>query len=398
MKTQLKLQCKHWLFLGIGAVIVIIAVTMTILAPSNQTTSFSPAAPIDPSEHAQTIEGMGKPRHERPVIAIVALNKATEVTDLMIPYGVLARAGVADVKVVAEHATPVPLYPFSKLSQGPELLKVEPQASMRAFDEQYPDGADYVVVPALQPHDDAVVMDWINAQQHKGANIVSVCVGALTLAHAGILDDRRATTHWSYIEDLQKAAPSVKRVQDRRYVSDNGVTTATGISSSLPTMVALVEAIAGRSKAEKVAQDLGISNWDARHRSSDFQLTWEHKKTYLRGWLSFWREETFGVPVDIGVDEIALALTADAYSRTELSKAVTIGNDGVMSKHGLKLYPSTTQTTVDHMLPAPRSDMPARTIDRELEQIATRFGRPTAEIVALTLEYPWNPQASKTNP
>jgi len=313
----------------------------------------------------------------------------------MIPYGILTRADVADVAVVAEHATPVPLYPFSKLSQGPELLKVEPQASMRSFDEQYPDGADYVIVPALQPRDDAVVMDWINTQQRKGAHIVSVCVGSLTLASADLLDGRQATTHWSYIEDLQKAAPTVKKVQDRRYVSDNGVTTATGISSSLPTMVALIEAIAGRSKAEKVAQDIGISTWDARHRSSDFQLTLEHKKTYLRSWLSFWREETFGVPVEKGVDEIALALTVDAYSRTELSKAVTIGGGAVLSKHGLKIFPNTTQATVDHTLPSPPSDRPALTIDRELEQIAARFGRPTAEIVALALEYPWNPEASR---
>ncbi len=398
MKNRLKLQRKHWIFFGAGAVIALIAVMAIVLAPGNQSASVSPAAPIGPSEHARTIEGMGKPRHERPVIAIVALNEATEVTDLMIPYGVLARADIADVTVVAEHTTPVPLYPFSKLSQGPELLRVEPQSSMRAFDEQYPDGADYIVVPALQPRDDAAVMNWINAQQRKGANIVSVCVGALTLASAGILDDRRATTHWSYTEDLQKAAPTVKKVQDRRYVSDNGVTTATGISSSLPTMVALVEAIAGRPKAEKIAQDIGISNWDARHRSSDFQLTWEHKKTYLRNWFSFWREETFGVPVNEGVDEIALALTIDAYSRTELSKAVTIGSGAVLSKHGLKIHPSTAQATVDHMLPAPRSDTPALTIDRELEQIAARFGRPTAEIVALALEYPWNPEASMANP
>jgi putative intracellular protease/amidase len=398
MKSRLKLKRKHWLFLGAGVVIAIIAVTMIVLAPSNRTASFSPATPIDPSEHARTIEGMGKPRHERPVIAIVALNEATEITDLMIPYGVLARADVADVTVVAEHTTPVPLYPFSKLSQGPELLKIDPQASMRTFDEQHPDGADYVIVPALQPRDNVVIMDWINAQHQKGANVVSVCVGALTLASAGILDDRRATTHWSYGEDLQKAAPSVKRVEDRRYVSDNGVTTATGISSSLPTMVALVEAIAGRPKAEKVAQDIGISNWDERHRSSDFQLTWEHKKTYIRNWLSFWHKESFGVPVNNDVDEIALALTADAYSRTELSKAVTIGSSSVLSKHGLKIYPNTTQATVDHTLPAPRSDMPARTIDRELEQIASRFGRPTAEIVALTLEYPWTPEEPKTNP
>ena len=135
MKKRLKLQRKHWILLSVGAVSMFVVGAAIVLAPGNRPASFSSASPIDPSEHARTIEGMGKPRHERPVIAIVALNEATEITDLMIPYGVLKRADVAEVTIVAEHTTPVPLYPFSKLSQGPELLRVEPQSSMRAFDE-----------------------------------------------------------------------------------------------------------------------------------------------------------------------------------------------------------------------------------------------------------------------
>ena len=124
-------------------------------------------------------------------------------------------------------------------------------------------------------------------------------------------------------------------VQDRPYVADNGIITSTGITATLPVTVALVEAIAGRPKAERVAADLGMANWDTRHRSSAFQLTWQHQKTFLRNWLSFWRWETFGVPVEKGVDEIALALTVDAYSRTALSTVVTVGSSGkaVRSRH-----------------------------------------------------------------
>ena len=100
----------------------------------------------------------------------------------------------------------------------------------------------------------------------------------------------------------------------------DGISTSTGITASIPVTVALVEAIAGRTKAEQLARALGVANWDARHRSSAFQLTWEDQKAFLRNWLSFWRRETVGVPVSEGVDEIVLALTADAYSRTSLSR------------------------------------------------------------------------------
>jgi transcriptional regulator GlxA family with amidase domain len=389
---------KRLIFLGIGAIALLVVAAPLVLAPRSRPAASPAAAAIDTTEHARTIEAMRPPKRKRPVIAILTLNEATEVTDFLIPYGVLQRADVADVTVVAERAAPVPLYPFSALGRGPELLRIEPQSTTRAFDERYPEGADYVVVPAMEPRNNRHVMDWIVAQHRKGAKIFSVCTGSLTLAAAGLLDGRRATTHWAYIGDLQRAHPTMRWVQDRRYVADNGISTSTGITASIPATVALVEAIAGRPKAEQVARDLGVANWDARHRSSAFQLSWEHRKAFLRNWLSFWRRETLGVPVSEGVDEIALALTGDAYSRTALSTVITVGSSGeaIRSRHGLTIRPKTSNqaAAVDHMLPPPRSDAPALTIERELAQIASRFDPATADIVALTLEYPWSAEAA----
>ena len=300
------------------AVTLLVVAALIVLAPGNPA-SFPVAPPIEESEHARTIDALRPPKRNRPVIAIIALNDATEVTDLLVPYGVLSHANVADVTVVAEHASPVRLHPFSALGRGPELLRVESQSTTRTFDERYPDGADYVVVPALEPRNDQHVLDWIMAQHRKGAKIFSVCAGSLTLAAAGLLDGRPATTHWAYIDALRKAHPTMQWVPDRRYVAADGISTSTGITASIPVTVALVEAIAGRTKAEQLARALGVANWDARHRSSAFQLTWEDQKAFLRNWLSLWRRETVGVPVSEGVDEIVLALTADAYSRTALS-------------------------------------------------------------------------------
>jgi hypothetical protein len=241
-------------------------------------------------------------------------------------------------------------------------------------------------------------MDWIAAQHRKGAKIVSICAGAITLGAAGLLDGRRATTHWAYVRQLQNDHPTMHWVPDRRYVADNGIVTSTGITASIPVTVALVEAIAGRPKAEQLARDLGAANWDARHSSFAFQLTTEHQKTFMRNWLSFWRRETLGVFVSEGVDEIALALTVDAYSRTALSRVVTVGPRGeaVRTRHDLMIHPLTSSqgAAVDHMLSPPHSDVPALTIERELAQIASRFDRPTADIVALAIEYPWSVEAA----
>jgi putative intracellular protease/amidase len=386
---------RRRVLLGLAAAVALLAMaTPILLAPGSHPVTLPPLPAIDAAEHARTIAAMRPPKRERPIIAIFALNEATEVTDFLVPYGVLQRAAVADVTVVAERVVPVPLYPFSRLGRGPELLRFEPQSTTRAFDERYPDGADYVVVPAIEPRNNPFAMDWIVSQHRKGAKIVSVCAGALTLGAAGLLDGRRATTHWAYVDQLQKDHPTMQWARDRRYVADNGIITSTGITASLPVAIALVEAIAGRAKAGQLARDLGVTSWDARHRSSAFQLTTEHQKTFLRNWLSFWRQETLGVPVGEGVDEIALALTVDAYSRTALSKAVTVGTSGeaVRSRHGLMIHPLTSSqaAAVDHMLAPPHSDVAALTLQGVLAQIAARFDRPTAEIVALVIEYPWS--------
>jgi hypothetical protein len=180
-------------------------------------------------------------------------------------------------------------------------------------------------------------------------------------------------------------------VPDRRYVTDKGVTSSTGITASIPTMLVLVEAIAGRERAAAVAAELGVAEWDARHRSSNFELSLEHMKTFVRNTLSFWRREKVGVAVVEGVDELALGLTLDAYSRTQLTSAVPIGPEGgtVQTAHGLVLHTAAGDATVDWMVPQLPAATPATVIDRHLADIAVRYDRPTAGIVSLVMEYPW---------
>ncbi len=373
---------RNALYIFLGAV-VILAISLPALLSARKMPVAAPAPErIASDEHQKTIEALKPPKRARPVIALLALNQGTEVADFLTAYGVLKEANVADVTVVAERSDPIKLYPNS--------IKVETQATTAELDASHPEGADYVVVPAMEPHDDAAVIAFLKAQQAKGATIVSICNGSLTMAVAGLLDGRKATGHWYYVKQIQKEHPTMERVRDRRYVVDRGIATSTGITASLPLMTTLVEAIAGRDEASSLAARVGLDNWDARHTTSAFQLTLEHRKTFIRNKASFWRDETVGIKLSDGVDEIALGLMADAYSRTELTELIAANGAGgqVQSRRGLTLQLDAPAKSVAFMVEPPR-DQPARVIDRELSRIATRYDAPTAAFVALTMEYPW---------
>ena len=147
----------------------------------------SEAPPIPQEEADAMLTALKPPKRQRPLIAIVGINDATEVTDYLMPYGILRRADVADVVALATEPGPVTLYP---------ALTVEPQATVAEFDAQHPEGADYVIVPAMSRDDDPAILGWLRSQAVKRATIIGVCAGAKVVGEAGLLDGKRATTHW----------------------------------------------------------------------------------------------------------------------------------------------------------------------------------------------------------
>lgn len=344
------------------------------------------AAPgtIGRAETAATLQSLRPARRGRPVIAILGANGGTETetTDYIVPLGILRRADVADVMALATHEGPVKLYP---------ALIVEPDATTAAFDARHPRGADYVIVPAMSRDDDPAVLRWLVAQAAKGARIIGVCAGAKVVAAAGLLDGRRATTHWYYLRELLRDHPSVGHVPDRRFVVDGQVATTTGITASMPMMLTLVEAIGGRDKAAAVARDLGVAAWDARHDSDAFGLSRAFALTVLGNRLAFWNREHFGIPLRPDMDEVSLALLADAWSRTYRSRAVTFAAtpEARPSLNGLRILPERIADgkRAGRLPPSAWNGKPAAVLDETLAAISRRYGAPTADMVATQLEY-----------
>jgi putative intracellular protease/amidase len=368
---------------GVGAAVLFLTIGGAWMLSLPAAPAAPAAPPITREEADAMIAALKPPKRARPLIAIIGAKKGTEVTDYLLPSGILRRADVADVVTLGTEPGPVTLYP---------ALMVEPQATVAAFEARHPDGADYVIVPAMRRDDDPAVLHWLQRQAATGAIVIGVCAGAKVVAAAGLLDGKRATTHWYYVKELRAKHPTIHYVADRRLVVDQGVATTTGITASMPMMLTLIEAIAGRDTAEAVGQNLGVRHWDARHASAAFTLTRPFALTVMGNRLAFWQHEQLGIALAPGVDEVSLALVADAWSRTYRSRAVTFADtaSAQQTRNGIRIVPDQVVTSwpAERRLPALGERPPAVALDQALHGIAARYGRRTADLVAMQLEYP----------
>lgn len=322
-----------------------------------------------------------------PRIVVLAHNANTELTDFVVPYAVLKRSGVAEVWALGLDPGPVRFFP---------ALRAQPDADVATFDARHPDGADYVIVPAVHEDADPRLLAWVRAQAAKGAVVIGICDGVWVLARAGLLDGREAVSHWYSRAALARDFASVRWRQDRRYVADRNVVTTTGVSASIPVSLALVETLAGRPRAQVLARQLGLADWGDAHPGKDFHLGPRHLYTAASNIAAFWRHETLRVELAPGMDDLRLALLADAYARSYRTSVVAAAPrpQPVRLASGLAYLPEPIPPA-GLSLPLPLGALTARgdtpVLDAILHEMAVRYGPATARFVALQLEYPMDP-------
>ncbi|MBG0813722.1 helix-turn-helix domain-containing protein [Planomonospora sp. ID82291] len=119
--------------------------------------------------------------------------------------------------------------------------------------------ADTVIVPnrpdPLEAPDPAV-LEAVRRSAGRGARLVSFCTGAFTLAAAGVLDDRRATTHWRWAEEFTAHHPRVRLEPDVLFVDDGDVLTSAGSAAALDLGLHLIRHDHGAEVANAVSRRL----------------------------------------------------------------------------------------------------------------------------------------------
>jgi transcriptional regulator GlxA family with amidase domain len=103
-----------------------------------------------------------------------------------------------------------------------------------------------------------ILVDWLRQRATQARRVASVCTGAFVLAAAGLLDGRRATTHWKDCARLAQRFPAVRVEPDPIFVCDGPVWTSAGVTAGIDLALALVEEDLGRSVALAVARYLVV--------------------------------------------------------------------------------------------------------------------------------------------
>ncbi|MFD4231980.1 GlxA family transcriptional regulator [Streptomyces sp. NPDC058545] len=223
---------------------------------------------------------------------------------------------------------PVPWYDFELCAETPAVrmhhgfFQLTGVAGLDAVDR-----ADTVIVPnrpdpEIDP--DPAVLDAIRRAAARGSRLVSFCTGTFTLAAAGVLDGRRATTHWRWADAFAARFPQVRLDPDLLFVDDGQIITAAGSAAALDTGLHIVRGDHGAEIAAAVSRRLVF----AVHRDGGQRQFVEHPlpdtpDTSL-GPLLAWAEERLGTELTVsGLAAHAAVSPATLHRRFRSQLATT---------------------------------------------------------------------------
>lgn len=202
--------------------------------------------------------------------------------------------------------------------QGPSLSCLEPLIP--------PAKNDLVVVPGsmdfVRSRPLPEVLEWLWACQKTGARFASICTGAFLLGEAGVLDGRRCTTHWKYVELLQRRFPRAKVLEHRLFVTDGPVTSSAGIVAGVDMTLDMIEQEHGPLMATRVAREMVVYlRRDGSHDQASLYLDYRGHLNQgiheLQDWLAA------NPSADLGLEDLARKAGMSSRSLTRQFRAAT---------------------------------------------------------------------------
>ena len=267
------------------------------------------------------------------------------------------------VTLVSEHGGPV------ATSLGSEIQTSS--FKRRTFDTLIVAGG--IAPPTATPG----LLNYLRSAVHRSWRVVSICTGALVLAEAGLLDGRRATTHWHFARNMKRRYPKIAVEEDRIFVIDGPIWTSAGMSAGVDLALALVEKDLGAEIARTVAKILvlyhrragGQSQFstllDLNAQSDRVQTALAYAKEHLsralvvndlakvaflspRQFSRLFREETGHSPAKaierLRVESARLMMESGRFSAEEIASKNGFGNRERMRRSFVRAFGQSPQT------------------------------------------------------
>lgn len=157
----------------------------------------------------------------------------------------------------------VPWYDFAVVAVEPGPIRAAGGVTVQApYQPELLALADTIVIPGWRDADEAppaALVDAIRAAHERGARLCSICSGVFVLAAAGVLDGKRATTHWRYTDRLARRYPDIIVQPDDLYVDEGRVITSAGSAAGIDMLLHLVRRDHGARIGNLVAQRLVVA-------------------------------------------------------------------------------------------------------------------------------------------
>ena len=242
--------------------------------------------------------------------------------------------------------------------------------------------AGSIAAPAATPG----LLNYLRSAVHRTARIASVCTGALVLAEAGLLDGRRATTHWQFARNMQRRYPNINVKEDRIFIIDGPIWTSAGMSAGVDLALALLENDLGDEIARAVAKILVVYHRRAGGQSQfstllDLDATSDRVQTALtyakqhlskplsvndlakaaflspRQFSRLFRQETGRSPAKaierLRVESARLMMEAGRFSAEEIARKNGFGNRERMRRSFVRAFgqpPQAIQRTINPLV------------------------------------------------
>jgi AraC family transcriptional activator FtrA len=231
-------------------------------------------------------------------------------------------AGPAHAFTIASRPGGAPLYEFTTCSPGGARVSthtgfaIVPEHDLSALER-----AGTILVPAYEGVFDPPPDEVLEALRHAsrgGTRVLSVCTGAFALAHAGLLDGRRATTHWAFAAELARRFPAIEVEPAVLYVDEDEVMTSAGVSAGTDLALHVIREDFGAAVGAEVARRMvasphregGQAQFIGRPAQGPTPTTEDPRQSLepTRGWAL----ERLGEPLDVA----AMARHATVSPRT----------------------------------------------------------------------------------